>query len=116
GRKEKPGAAPKPMKVPKIKAPRAPRAAGGPGLRIRWGWVGSRGLVLAVLAVVLVSLTPSVFGNLGGVANDVANVAGNVASQVTSTISEKIASTQTTPGLQRAPFDLPPLSAYAAAF
>jgi len=114
--KETPVAAAKPMKVPKIKAPRAPRAAGGPGLRIRWGRVLSRGLVLGVLAVVLISLPPSVFGNLGGVANDVANVAGNVASQVTSTISEKIASTQTTPGLQRATFDLPPLSAYAAAF
>ncbi len=35
---------------------------------------------------------------------------------MSTTIGEKIASTQTTPGLQRATFDLPPLSAYAAAF
>ena len=109
-------AAAKPMKMPKMKAPRAPRAASGPGLRIRWGRVLTRGLSLGVIAAVLVSLPPSVVGNLGGVASNVASVAGNVASQVSTTIGEKIASTQTTPGLQRATFDLPPLSAYAAAF
>ena len=118
--KETPVAAAKPMKAPKIKAPRAPRAAGGPGLRIRWGRVLTRGLVLGVLAAVLVSLPPGILGNLGGVAGNVAgnvaSVAGNVASQVSTTIGEKIASTQTTPGLQRATFEVPPLSAYAAAF
>jgi len=114
--KETAVAAAKPIKVPKMKTPRAPRAAGGPGLRIRWGRVLSRGLVLGAIAVVLVSLPPSIFGNLGGVASDVANVAGNVASQVSTTIGEKIASVQTTPGLQRATFEVPPLSAYAAAF
>jgi len=114
--KETPVAAAKPLKAPKIKEPRAPRAPGGPGLRIRWGRVLTRGLSLGVIAAVLVSLPPGIFGNLGGVASDVANVAGNVAGQVTSTISEKIASVQTTPGLQRATFELPPLSAYAATF
>ncbi len=114
--KETAVAAAKPMKVPKIKAPRAPRAASGPGLRIRWGRVLTRGLTLGVLAAVLVSLPPGILGNLGGVASDVANVAGDVASQVSTTIGEKIASVQTTPGLQRATFEVPPLSAYAAAF
>jgi len=114
--KETAVAAAKPMKVPKIKAPRAPRAASGPGLRIRWGRVLTRGLTLGVLAAVLVSLPPGILGNLGGVASNVANVAGNVASQVSTTVGEKIASLQTTPGLERATFELPPLSAYAAAF
>jgi drug/metabolite transporter (DMT)-like permease len=76
----------------------------------------SRGLVLGVLAAVLVSLPSSITGNLGNIASNVATVAGTVAGQVGSTISEKIAQAQTTPGLQRASFDLPPLSAYAAAF
>src|SRR5439155_11985807 len=80
--KETAVAAAKPVKVPKMKTPRAPRAAAGPGLRIRWGRVLSRGLVLGAIAVVLVSLPPSIFANLGGVAGDVANVAGNVARQV----------------------------------
>ena len=114
--KETAVAAAKPMKLPKIKAPRAPRAASGPGLRIRWGRVLTRGLTLGVLAAVLVSLPPGILGNLGGVASNVANVAGDVASQVSTTIGEKIASVQTTPGLQRATFEVPPLSAYAAAF
>ncbi|HTD63157.1 MAG TPA: hypothetical protein VK732_00305 [Verrucomicrobiae bacterium] len=114
--KETPVAAAKPMKMPKIKPPRAPRAASGPGLRIRWGRVLTRGLTLGVLAAVLVSLPPGILGNLDGVASNVANVAGNVASQVSTTIGEKIASVQTTPGLQRATFELPPLSSYAAAF
>ena len=35
---------------------------------------------------------------------------------MSTTIGEKIASVQTTPGLQRATFEVPPLSAYAAAF
>ena len=114
--KETPVAAAKPLKAPKLEAPRAPRAARGPGLRIRWGRVLARGLILGVLAAVLVSLPPAIVGNLGGVATNVANVAGNIAGQVSSTISEKLASVQSTPGLQRASFELPPLSAYGAAF
>src|SRR5207253_10756717 len=79
------------------------------------GRVLTRGLTLGVLAAVLVSLPPGILGNLGGVASNVANVAGDVASQVSTTIGEKIASVQTTPGLQRATFAVPPLSACAAA-
>lgn len=115
--KETPLAAAKPIKMPKLKAPRAERTS---GRGIRWGRVLSRGLVLGVLAAVLVSLPPSITGNLGNVASDVASnvatFAGNLAGQVSSAISEKIASTQTTPGLQRATFELPPLSSYGAAF
>jgi hypothetical protein len=114
--KETPVAAAKPLKAPKLKVPRAPRAAGGPGLRIRWGRVLTRGLSLGVIAAVLVSLPPEVFGNFGGVASNVASNVGNVAGQVATTIGEKIASTQSTPELQRATFEVPPLSAYAAAF
>ena len=115
--KEAPLAAAKPIKMPKVKAPRAERTS---GRGIRWGRVLSRGLVLGVIAAVLVSLPPRVFGNLGNVASDVASnavtFAGTVAGQVSSAISEKIASFQTTPGLQRATFELPPLSSYGAAF
>lgn len=115
--KEAPIAAAKPVKAPKIKEPRAPRAAGR-GLRLRWGWVLTRGLTLGVLAAVLVSLPSAVVGNLGGVAgnvaNNVANVAGNVANQVSTTIGEKLSSPAS--GLQRASFEVPPLAAYAAAF
>jgi hypothetical protein len=114
--KERPVAAAKPLKAPKLKVPRAPRAASGAGLRIRWGRVLTRGLSLGVIAAVLVSLPPGILGNLSGVASNVADVAGNVAGQVSSTIGEKLASTQSTPGLQRATFELPPLTAYAAAF
>jgi hypothetical protein len=114
--KERPVAAAKPFKAPKLKVPRAPRPASGPGLRIRWGRVLTRGLSLGVIAAVLVSLPPGILGNLSGVASNVADVAGNVAGQVSSTIGEKLASTQSTPGLQRAAFELPPLTAYAAAF
>src|SRR6267143_2137161 len=103
----------KPVKAPKFKAPRAARA---PGLHVRWGRVLFRGLSVGFIAAVLVALPPGVIGNLGSVASDVANVAGNVASQVSTTIGEKLASTQSTDGLQRASFELPPLSAYAAAF
>ena len=106
-------AAAKPVKAPKFKAPRAARA---PGLHVRWGRVLFRGLSVGFIAAVLVALPPEVIGNLGSVASDVANVAGNVASQVSTTIGDKLASTQTTPGLQRATFELPPLTAYAAAF
>src|SRR5438477_1581676 len=84
--KETPVAAAKPMKMPKIKPPRAPRAASGPGLRIRWGRVLTRGLTLGVLADVLVSLPDVRDGTAVGVASNVANVAGNVASQVSTTI------------------------------
>jgi hypothetical protein len=105
-------AAAKPLKAPKFKAPRAV----GTGTHVRWGRVLFRGLSLGVIAAFLVALPPGAIGNLGSVANDVANVAGNVASQVSSTIGEKLASTQSTDGLQRATFDLPPLSAYAATF
>jgi hypothetical protein len=118
--KETPLAAAKPLKAPNLKAPRAPRAASGPGLRIRWGRVLTRGLALGVIAAVLVSLPPEAMGDLGGVASNVAgnvaNVAGNVASQVGATVGEKIASSQSTPGLQRASFDVPPLSSYSATF
>jgi hypothetical protein len=115
--KETPVAAAKPLKVPKMKEPRAPRAARGPGMRIRWGRVLTRGLTLGVLAAILVSLPPAIVGNLGGVANNVANVAGNIAGQVSSTISEKLAAVvPSSSTLQRASFELPPLSAYGAAF
>jgi hypothetical protein len=80
----------------------------------------TRGLTLGVIAAVLVALPPEVVGNLQGVAGDVAgnvaNIAGNVASQVSATISEKLAPQPSTPALQPATFEVPPLSAYAAAF
>src|SRR5438477_4510270 len=68
----------KPLKAPKIKEPRAPRAPRGPGLRIRWGRVLTRGLTLGVLVSVLVSLPAGFIGNLGNVATNVATNVGRV--------------------------------------
>ena len=98
---------PKEPKAPRLAAvPRAPRASSGRGLRVRWGRVLTRGLSLGVLAAILIALPSEMIGNVGTMANDL-----SVA------IREKIAAmTPSTPALQRASFELPPLSAYAASF
>ena len=124
--------APRPVRAPRVKAvappkhkeprpaamPRAPRVWTGP--RVRWGRVLFRGLSVGLIAAVLVSVPPEMIGNLANVAANVAGQLGGqvatVATDVKTAIDEKIASTQTTPGLQRASFEVPPLSAYHAAF
>jgi hypothetical protein len=99
--------APKLQKLPKPpKEAKAPRVSHGPGLRVRWGRVLTRGLSLGVLAAILVAAPAELVANVGTIANDL-----SVA------IRERLATVlPTSSGLQRASFDLPPLSAYGAAF
>jgi hypothetical protein len=101
---------PKPAKLPKLPKPakeaKAPRVSRGLGLRIRWGRVLTRGLSLGVLAAILVTAPAELIANVGTYANDL-----SVA------IREKLATVvPASSGLQRASFELPPLSAYGAAF
>ena len=92
---------PKEPKAPRVAAaPRAPR------VRVRWGRVLTRGLSLGILAAILIALPSEMIGNVGTMAADL-----SVA------IREKIAAmTPATPALQRASFDVPPLSSYGASF
>ena len=101
----KPPKPPKPMAEPR--APRAARAPRGPGLRVRWGRVLTRGLSLGILAAILIALPSEMIANVATMASD-----------LSVTIRERIAAAipSTTPGLQRASFDVPPLSAYGATF
>jgi hypothetical protein len=55
-------------------------------------------------------------GNLVNVAGELGGNVATVATEVSTAIGEKLASTQSTPPLQRATFEVPPLSAYGAAF
>jgi hypothetical protein len=101
---------PKAAKLPKLPKPakeaKAPRVSRGLGLRIRWGRVLTRGLSLGVLAAILVAAPAELIANVGTYANDL-----SVA------IRERLATiVPPSSGLQRASFDLPPLSAYGAAF
>jgi hypothetical protein len=101
-----PVAAAKPLKVPKLKAPRAPRAERAPGRGIRWAWVLTRGLSLGLLAAIIITLPAELVGNVG-----------NMAAELTVAIRERVAAaTSSTPALQRAGFEVPPLSAYGATF
>jgi len=109
---------PEPVRAPRMKAtkppkqsapsraPAVPRASSRRGLRVRWGRVLTRGLSLGLLAAILVALPSEMIGNVGSMANDLSVV-----------IREKLAAiTPSTPTLQRASFELPPLSAYSASF
>ena len=101
-----PVAAAKPLKVPKLKVPRAPRAERAPGRGIRWSRVLTRGLSLGLLAAIIIALPAELVGNVG-----------NMAAELTVAIRERVAAaTSSTPGLQRAGFEVPPLSAYGATF
>ena len=106
---------PQEVRAPRLKAvkppkqarePRAPRAPRGIGLHVRWGRVLTRGLSLGVLAAILVALPSELIGNVGSMAND-----------LSVTIREKLAAAlPSSPTLQRASFEVPPLSAYSATF
>jgi len=121
---------PRPVRAPRVKAvappkqkqkeprpaavPRAPRVWTGP--RVRWGRVLFRGLSVGFIAAVLVAVPPEMYGNLLNVAGDLGGKVATVATDVTTAVGDKLASVQTTPGLQRAGFEVPPLSSYGAAF
>jgi hypothetical protein len=100
----KPPKEPKPLRAAAV--PRAPRASSGRGLHVRWGRVLTRGLSLGVLAAILIALPSEMIGNVGSMAND-----------LSVTIREKLAAmAPSTPALQPASFEVPPLSAYSASF
>jgi hypothetical protein len=120
-----------PTVSPKIAAPRAPRRS----IRVRWRRVMTRGLTLGLLAGALVSVPPEQYANIanqagpvvanianqvgpaiGNVANEVGPAIGTAANQVGTAIGEKLAAVQSGSGLARADFEVPPLSAYGAAF
>jgi hypothetical protein len=114
------------------RSPRAPRRLVG---RVRWGRVVTRGLTVGLLVAVLTSVPPEQLANIanevgpaignvanevgpviGKVANEVGPAVGNIANEVSSAIGEALAAAQPAPTLARASFELPPLSAYGAAF
>jgi hypothetical protein len=96
--------------VPARSTPRAPRVSRGLGLRVRWGRVLTRGLTLGVFAAVLIALPSEMIADVG---KDMENMAN----ELSVTIREKLAATApSTPPLQPAAFELPPLSAYGATF
>ncbi|MDQ2912497.1 MAG: hypothetical protein M3T56_04490 [Chloroflexota bacterium] len=92
--------------------------------RVRWGRVLTRGLSVGVIAAVLVTLPPEltakvaseVTSTVGSVATEVTATIGNLANEVGSAIGEQLAATQPGATLARASFEVPPLSAYGAAF
>ena len=92
--------------------------------RVRWGRVLTRGLSLGVIVAVLITMPSELTAKLaseatsivGSVATEVIATIGSVATEVSSTIGEKLAAAQPAATLARATFDLPPLSAYSAAF
>ena len=122
---------------------RQPRRIGG---RVRWRRVVTRGFLAGVLAATAVSVPPEQYQNvanqvgpvvnnvagqvgpaigniadqvgpaIANIANEVGPAIGKAANDVTSAISEKLAATQATSTLARAEFEVPPLSAYGAAF
>jgi hypothetical protein len=108
---------PEPVRAPRVKAvkapkqpappraPAAPRVSSGRGLRVRWGRVLTRGLSLGILAAILIALPSELIGNVGTMASD-----------LTVAIRDRLAAMAPTPTLQRASFELPPLSAYSATF
>jgi hypothetical protein len=108
------------------KAPKAPKAPGTPNRflgRVRIGRVLVRGLTLGILAALIANMPADFAASLlrvgtqvgGEVASQVTTVGGQVASQVGSAVGQTIAGA-TQPSLAKASFDLPPLSAYGAAF
>ena len=119
---------PRPERAPRVKAvappkqkeprpaamPRAPRVWTGP--RVRWGRVLFRGLSVGLIAAVLVSVPPEMIGNLANIAGQLGGQVATVATDVKTAIGDKLASAQSTSGLERASFELPPLSSYGAAF
>jgi len=101
--------------------PRAPSRLVG---RVRLGRVLIRGIVGGLLVTVLMTMPPDVAAKLasevastaGIVATEAIATIGSVATDVSSTIGAKLAEAQPADTLARASFEVPPLSAYGAAF
>ncbi|TMG48564.1 MAG: hypothetical protein E6H91_06145 [Chloroflexi bacterium] len=92
----------------KVAAPAKPAVPHAPKARravrpVRWGRVLSRGLTLGVLAAVVISMPPE--------------LTAKIEDEVRSTLDQMSrALAPSEPGLARASFELPPLSAYGATF
>ena len=104
--------------------PRVHRAPSRLVGRVRFGRVLTRGVFGGLLVTVLLTMPPEVAAKLASeVASTAASVAteavatiASVATDVSSTIGEKLAAAQPAPALARASFEVPPLSAFGAAF
>ncbi len=93
--------------APAPRASRAPRFGGGPVLHVRWGRVLFRGLSLALIATFAATFPPDL----------AANLAADLRSEFDTKLDQLLQPAPTAaPALTRATFELPPLSAYGAAF
>jgi len=89
------------------RAPRASRFGGRPVIHVRWGRVLFRGLSLALIATFAATFPPEL----------AASLATNLKSEFDSRLDQVLKpAPSTAPALARATFELPPLSAYGAAF
>jgi hypothetical protein len=100
------------------KAPRAPRAPIRLGIHVRWSRVLSRGLLLGIIAAAAIALPPELVRNIG---NEVGSIGNEVGSTIGSTIEQTIGQrlgggAPAASELRAATWDVPPLSAYHAAF
>ena len=92
--------------APEPRAPRAPRLS-GPAIHVRWGRVLFRGLSVALIAIFAATFPPDM----------AANLAADLRSEFDSRIDQVLQpAPPAAPQLTRATFELPPLSAYGAAF
>jgi hypothetical protein len=95
-----------------VRAPRAPRAArapklGRPAIHVRWGRVLFRGLSMGLIATFVATFPPDL----------AANLAADLRSEFDSKLDQVLQpAPSAAPQLTRATFELPPLSAYGAAF
>ena len=87
--------------------PRAPKAPGRAVPPVRWGRVLSRGFGLGVLVAAVLSMPPELTAQIEA---ELRSTLDQVSKAVT------VAVTPSEPGLARATFELPPLSAYGATF
>ena len=89
------------------RAPRAPRFGGRPVVHVRWGRVLFRGLSLGLIATFAATFPPDL----------AASLATNLKSEFDTRLDQVLQpAPSVAPVLTRATFELPPLSAYGAAF
>lgn len=93
--------------APAPHAPRGPRFGGGPVFHVRWGRVLFRGLSLALIATFAATFPPDLAANLA------ADLKGEFDARLDHALQP---APPAAPALTRATFELPPLSAYGAAF
>ena len=110
-----------PAESARTRAPRSPSRLIG---RVRFGRVLTRGVFGGLLITVLLTMPPETAAKLaseaastaGSVAAEAIAMLGSVATDVSAKIGETLAAAQPAPALAKASFEVPPLSAYGAAF